>query len=260
MKSIARSISYGKTQIDYELLILDRKSLEIAVHPDKSVVVKAPSNSTLEAIEKKVKKRARWIKRQIAYFNQFYPRTPERKYVGGESHLYLGRKYRLKIEVSDNASPSSATVKDKVLLKNGYFCITASSGQTDYIRQLMDSWYRRRAKIYLSKIFDDCWEDFKKGDCFAKLSNLLSKPDLKLQKMNKRWGSLSGKGQVTLNVNLIQTPKECIEYVVIHELCHLIHHNHGIEFYKLLDRTMPDWMKRKHKLEIAELVEAMALT
>ena len=234
MKSMACTISYGKTEIDYELLIMNRKSLEIAVHPDKSVVVKAPSSSTFEAIEEKIKKRARWIKRQITYFNQFDPRTPDRKYVGGESHLYLGRKYRLKIETSD---------RDKVLLKNGYFCIEATSKQPDHVKQLMDAWYRRRAKMHLYKIFDDCWEDFKKGN--------LDKPNLRLQKMDKRWGSLSGKGQLNLNVRLIQTPKECIEYVVIHELCHLIHHNHGTEFYKLLEHTMPDWMKRKHKLEMA---------
>ena len=229
-----------KTKIDYELLMMNRKSLEIAVHPPSknsgyaSVVVKAPSTSTIEVIEEKIKKRARWIKRQIAYFDQFNPRTPERKYVGGESHLYLGRKYRLKLERSDT---------NNVLLKNGYFFIEATSNQPEHIKYLLDSWYKRRAKIYLSKIFDDCYENFKKGD--------LDKPNLKLQKMEKRWGSLSIKGQLTLNVNLIQTPKECIEYVVIHELCHLIHHNHGPQFYKLLDRTMPDWMKRKHKLEMA---------
>ena len=234
MKSIACTISYGKTEINYVLLMMNRKSLEIAVHPDKSVVVKAPETSALEVIEEKVKKRSRWIKRQIAYFNQFDPRTPRRTHVGGESHLYLGRKYRLKIQTSD---------KDKVLLKNGYFCIEATSNIPNHVEQLMDNWYRRHAKMHLSKIFDNCWEDFKKGD--------LSKPNLKLQKMDKRWGSLSGKGQLTLNINLIQTPKECIEYVVIHELCHLIHHNHGVEFYRLLDRTQPDWMNRKHKLEMA---------
>jgi hypothetical protein len=85
-----------------------------------------------------IKKRAKLIKRQIAYFNQFDPRTPDRKYVGGESHLYLGRKYRLKIELSD---------KDKVLLKNGYFCIEATSRKPDHIEKLMDSWYRRRSKL-----------------------------------------------------------------------------------------------------------------
>ncbi len=222
MKSIARRVRYGKTEIDYELLLMNRKSLEIAVHPDKSVVAKAPGSSTLEAIEEKIKKRARWIKHQIAYFNQLDPRTPERRYIGGESHLYLGRKYRLKVKKSE---------RDKVLLKNGYFHIECVHDSPSHIKGIMDAWYKRRAKMCLSKIFADCWEGFKKGG--------LEKPNLKLQKMDKRWGSLSTKGQLTLNLNLIQTPKGCIEYVVIHELCHLIHHNHGPLFYKFLDRTMP---------------------
>ena len=234
MKSIACTISYGKTEINYELLMMNRKSLEIAVHPDKSVVVKAPALSTIEAIEEKIRKRARWIKRQITYFNQFDPRTHDRRYIGGESHLYLGRKYRLNIEKSE---------RDKVLLNNGYFNIECVEESPSHIKGIMDAWYKRCAKMYLSKVFDDCWKGFKKGDT--------AKPSLKLQKMDKRWGSLSTKGQMTLNLNLIQAPKACIEYVVIHELCHPIHHNHGPEFYKLLDRTMPDWMKRKHKLEVS---------
>ena len=153
MKSISCAISYGKTAIDYKLLMMNRKSMEIAVHPDKSVIVKAPKLSSIEAIEEKVRKRVRWIKKQIAYFNQFDPRTPDRKYVGGESHLYLGRKYRLKIAMSD---------KDKVLLKNGYFFIESASRQPEYIKMLMESWYKQRAKMYLSKIFEDFWKDFKK--------------------------------------------------------------------------------------------------
>ena len=130
MKSIACRVGYGKTEIDYELLMMNRKSLEIAVHPDKSVVVKAPASSTIEAIEEKVKKRARWIKRQIAYFNQFDPRTPERRYIGAESHLYLGRKYRLKIEKS---------ACDKVLLKSGYFTIECVDPSPSHIKNLMDA-------------------------------------------------------------------------------------------------------------------------
>ena len=234
MKSIACTINYGKTAINYDLFMMNRKSLEIAVHPDKSVVVQAPLTATLEAIEEKIKKRARWIQRQITYFSQFHPRTPARKYVGGESHLYLGRKYRLKI------TPSN---KDKVLLKNGYFFIQSTLKEPTHIKKLMDFWYKEHAAIYLAKIFDDCWEDFRKND--------LKKPNLKLRKMNKRWGSLSTKGRLTLNANLIRAPKECIEYVVAHELCHLVHFNHGKEFHKLLERTMPDWMKRKRKLEMA---------
>ena len=69
--------------------------------------------------------------------------------------------------------------------------------------------------------------------------------------MKNRWGSLRKKATLTLNPELIKAPRECIEYVVIHELCHLLHHNHGPEFQNLLERSLPDWMNRKHKLEMA---------
>ncbi len=234
------AIRYGNTKIDYELLMMNRKSLEIAVHPDASVIVKAPLSSTIEAVEQRVRKRARWIKKQITYFNQFEPRTPSRKYVGGESHLYLGRKYRLKIE---KISPELPISTGKVVLKNGYFFMHCVDDSPACLKSMMDAWYYQRGKIILPKVFDGCWGGFKKGE--------IEKPTLTLKKMTKRWGSLSTKGRLMLNLDLIQTPKECIEYVVIHELCHLLHHHHGAEFYNLLERTLPDWKKYKHKLEMS---------
>lgn len=234
MNSIACSIIYGSHDIDYTLLFANRKTLEIAVHPDRSVIVKAPMNSILTDIEKKVKKRASWILKQIRYFDQFDPRTPERRYVGGESHLYLGRNYRLKIERG---------LRDHVVLKHGFFHIETTRTSEGYVQSLLDGWYKEKCHNMLSKMFDQCWQGFNKGN--------LNKPTLKVQKMQKRWGSLSEKETLTLNSSLIRTPKECIEYVIIHELCHLVHHNHSPEFYKLLDRSMPDWIKRKHKLEMA---------
>lgn len=234
MKPVACAINYGKSVIGYELRLADRKSLEIAVHPDKRVVVKAPCDAPMDAVQKHVQKRARWIKKQLVYFSKFEPRTPPRKYVGGESHLYLGRKYRLKISLAS---------RDQVLLKSGYFYIRCVRRDASYIRRLLDAWYRRRAFVYLTKAVDDCWEHFNQDG--------YTKPRLKIQRMKTRWGSLSKRGQLTLNLDLIKTPRECIEYVIAHELCHLKHHNHGTEFYKLLDKTMPDWLSRKHKLEMA---------
>jgi hypothetical protein len=234
MGRISCTIIYGKTDIKYELFIVNRKSLEIAVHPDKSIIVKAPKNISMEIINERVKKRARWISKQINYFDQFDLKTPKRQFIGGESHLYLGRKYRLKIEES---------LYDRVLLKNGYFFIESTSIDTCHIKDLLQEWYNKHSKIYLSNVLDKCWDSFNKDE--------FRKPNLKVQKMEKRWGSLSAKGQITLNVNLIQTPRECIEYVIIHELCHLRYNNHGAEFYNLLDKTMPDWIKRKHKLEMS---------
>ena len=233
MKTIACTINYGKSIIDYDLLIMDRKSLEITVYPDKKVIVKAPASASVDAIKKYIEKRVRWIKKQLIYFSQFEPRTPPRQYVGGESHLYLGRKYRLKILIAD---------RDQVLLKSGYFHIQCVRQDPTYISKLMEAWYRRRAFVYFTNLLDDCWNDFSKIG--------YAKPNLKIRQLKTRWGSLSTRGQLTLNLDLIKTPRECIEYVIMHELCHLKHHNHGKEFYKLLTRVMPNWLDRKRKLEM----------
>lgn len=233
-ESATHSVLYGGSELFFQLSFSKRKSLEIAVHPDKSVFVKAPEGTERLAIEERVKKRARWIKRQIRYFEQFDPRTPSRKYVSGESHLYLGKKYRLKVVIGD---------EDSVFLKNGFFIITSQNTKADHIESLLSDWYKEKATYQLHNIFETCWEKFNKED--------LVKPTVKISKLKKRWGSLSKNKRLTLNLALIKAPKECIEYVVIHELCHLSHHNHGPEFYQLLERSLSDWEKRKHKLEMA---------
>ena len=232
--SITGIMQYGNKSIHYALLRAKRKTLEIAVHPDGRVLVKAPLRASQSAIEAKIYNKARWIHKQLKYFAQFQPRTPARQYVSGESHRYLGRQYRLKIVVSN---------QDRVRLTQGYFWIETTDKSPSYIKQLLDRWYRARANDYLCKLFEQCWLTFP--------SKHLTKPHLKLRKMRKRWGSLSAKGRLTLNTKLIQAPKDCIEYVLIHELCHLVHYNHSAKFYRLLARILPDWRRLKDKLEMA---------
>lgn len=98
MTNFSSSITYGKESIAFTVLYVDRKTLEIAVHPDAQVIVKAPKGTNPKAIQCRMVKRARWIIKQINYFRKFEPRTPSRCYVGGETHLFLGRHYRLKIK------------------------------------------------------------------------------------------------------------------------------------------------------------------
>ncbi|MDB2550544.1 M48 family metallopeptidase [Rickettsiales bacterium] len=227
-------IKYGKTDIDYQLQFSDRKTLQIAVHPDKTVFVKSPVNMAIDKIQNIVLKRAKWIKKQISYFQNFEPKTPIRRYVSGESHLYLGKKYRLKITSSDT---------NKILLKNGYFYITAKSDNSDYIKKLLLDWYKAKANNYFSKIFAGVWD----GCNFKNYT----KPTLKIREMKARWGSLSQNDTMTINLNLIKTSKECIEYVIIHELCHLVHHNHSPAFYDLLNSKLENWQERKNKLELS---------
>ena len=102
MSETQHAITYSGETIPFHLSYANRKSIEIAVHPNGLVTVKAPLDTDKNLIEHRVYKRARWIRRQIRYFAQFDPRTPERRFVGGESHLYLGKKYRLKIRQGRN--------------------------------------------------------------------------------------------------------------------------------------------------------------
>jgi len=229
------SILFGKQTIRFKLFFVDRKTMEIAVHPDKTVIVKAPVGAEYAVVKEKVRKRAGWIKRQLDFFRQFDPRTPGRSYVGGETHLYLGRNYRLKIHQAGH---------NEVKLVRGFFMVRSKTDTSpEDIKRLMDAWYKKKASLRFQESFDRCWPWFEK--------ELQSKPRVQIRRMKKRWGSLSKNGLLTLNANLIMAPKDCIEYVITHELCHLHYHDHGPKFYRLLEKVMPDWEKRKAKLELA---------
>ncbi|NIA19261.1 MAG: DUF45 domain-containing protein [Xanthomonadaceae bacterium] len=230
-----RSLVYGRKTIDYSLFYCDRRTMEIAVHPDSTVIVKAPIDSEISLIAKNINKRARWILRQLNYFRQFNPKTPDRCYVNGETHLYLGKQYRLKLtEGSENS----------VKLARGFFHITTRGSPTPEIaKKLLNKWYLEKSQIQFKGSMDRCWQKFNSFDS--------GKPNLSIKRMQKRWGSLSDKGTVTLNTELVRAPKECIDYVVTHELCHLKYHDHSPEFYKLLVSVIPGWEKIKHKLELS---------
>lgn len=229
------SITFGKENIGFQVLYARRKTLEIAVYPDKAVIVKAPIGTDIAAVRKRVLKRAGWIKRQLDYFRQFDPRAPNRRYVGGETHLYLGRRYRLKITHAEF---------NEVKLSRGYLQVSVKGEvSAEQIKNLMERWYTEKAANKFKESFDRCWSWFEKS--------VTSKPRLQTRRMRKRWGSLSKNGLLTLNTDLVRAPKECIDYVITHELCHLLHHGHGPEFYRLLEKKMPDWERRKHKLELA---------
>ncbi|OPX31065.1 MAG: metal-dependent hydrolase [Gemmatimonadaceae bacterium 4484_173] len=226
-------LQYGSKRIEYLLLSSARKTLEIAVHPDSSVVVKAPSSSELAAVELKLRKRARWILKQLRYFQQFVPRTPERRYISGETHLYLGRRYQLKVVKGE---------LNKVKLARGAFIVSYRNDcDQKKTMALMENWYSQKALQHFNNSFIRCWVSFERYG--------VERPDLKIRRMKNRWGSLSNGSSIILNPELIKAPSECIDYVVTHELCHLLFNDHSRDFYNLLGSVMPNWERIKRKLE-----------
>jgi predicted metal-dependent hydrolase len=231
-----QKVDYGTRTITFNLSYSNRKTLEIAVYPDQTVWVTAPMESDMDKIFNKVRKRGRWIVKQLRYFNRFDPLDKHEEYISGETHRYLGKQYRLKVMQTKGDQPES------VKLKGGYFQIWSDNkGDKEHVKQQLDAWYRKKAEKKFDDRLDACLETVKKYD--------IERPLLQVYSMEKRWGSYTSKGKMLLNPELIKHPVYCIDYVIIHELCHTKHPNHDKEFYSLLNQVLPDWQRRKHKLE-----------
>lgn len=220
------TLQYGKHRITYELDYQNRKTLGVKVFPDTSVKVSAPIGTDLSKIEAKISAKAPWILKQQREFLSYHPLTPPRRFINGETHLYLGRQYRLRIKASD---------KNEVKLYQGWFHLHKKEGAA--AQTVLNDWYKQRAKLHFYQILKAVFPRFHRYK--------IAHPELVIRTMPKRWGSCTAKGKIILNPELIKVPKPCIQYVIIHELCHLIEHNHNSAFYELQEQILPSWRKWK---------------
>ena len=137
-----------------------------------------------------------------------------------------------------------ADATSAVKLSRGFLTVVVKdSGSSETVKAALERWYKKQAVRQFQEVFSLCCPLFEKQG--------FARPVLKIRTMKTRWGSLSGKGNLTLNTKLICAPRECIRYVLIHELCHLAHKNHGAGFYAMLDRMMPEWKQHKSRLELS---------
>lgn len=232
-KSGKHRVQYGSETVEYWLSYSRRSRLSIVVEPSGKVEVHAPLDAECEAIEAIVKKRSAWIIRQLDRFESFGPKPPPKSFASGETHYYLGRQYRLKIVESGDIG---------VKLVGRFFEIGARDRKdSTEVEQLLDGWFRKRAE----EMFPRYIERQRKNP----LLRSLKEPLLKIRKMSRRWGSCTRNGTIILNPALVHASIGSIEYVITHELCHLIHYSHNTSFYRLLTRAMPDWESRKRNLE-----------
>ena len=227
-------IIYGQSTINFSLNRRPRKTLEISVYPDMSVKVVAPLDATLGLIKQRVVRRASWIFKQICFFEKFHPKRPKRCYLSGETHLYLGKAYRLKVV---------ADLRKSVALSRGIITVkTHSPDRPDITRHILERWYLECAKLILNERVHHCLKVFSNKEIF-------SPKKIIIRQLNNRWGSMTKAGNLVLNRELIKAPISSIDYVITHELCHKQHSDHSRSFYELLAKTMPNWEKRKMQLE-----------
>lgn len=226
-------IRYGNRLITYSIIHSKRKTLGISVTPDKRVIVRCPLIVRREKVDAIIQKRLKWISEKLSFFESLSENIPVRRYVSGESHFYLGKQYRLKVVKSKD---------EEVKLIGPYiFVYTLKGNNRKVVEILLDYWYKEKALKYYNKAVKKWMPAFKKYN--------ISEPGIVIKKMKKRWGSCNTKNKVIVNQDLIKTPSRCINYLIVHELCHLIHRDHNSEFYNLLSKKFPDWKKTKSLLD-----------
>lgn len=213
-----------------QIIKKDVKQINIKVKPNCEVVLTAPQDTTDEHIDFVLQKRADWIAKKVDFFNK-YQHAANKEYVSGENFVYLGRNYRLKVIESQN---------EGVKLQRGYLQVFVKDKSNLAKKQrLVKEWYLIKAEEHFQKAIDKYQPIVKEG-----IANI------RIREMKTRWGSCNpAKGYINLNSELIKKPTVCIEYVVFHELAHLVYMDHNKKFYNYLTLFMPDWKKRKKKLE-----------
>ncbi len=228
-------VLYGDERLEYTRVNrkADSTRVMIQVNPDCTVIVNAPDSASDQDVELAVGKRASWISKQLHKFKQQNTFVLTRTYVSGESHFYLGRRYILKVNIDKGINQS-------VKLLRGKIEVNVKNNSPEKIKTLLQDWYKEKAR----EIFNTRLEVL-----LQKTPWVSEKPHIRIMRMATQWGSCSPHGQLTLNPHLVKASRDCIDYVLLHELCHLAEHNHSDRFYRLMDQTMPKWQEIKILLD-----------
>ena len=212
------------------------KNVNLRIKPEGEVLVSANNSVSTDFIDAFIEKKQRYIFSVLSRYEEkkkLFQAVPKR-YVSGESYDLLGKSLRLKVEAN----------KEENVYTDGVYIFLKVKDKDDFRHKeiMMSKWLKQ----YQTTVFEELLQ--KKYLLFEKYG--VTYPTLKIRNMTSRWGSCQPKkGIITLNSKLIEAPRNCIEYVILHELVHFIHPNHSRQFWDFVAMMMPDWKERKEALE-----------
>ena len=209
-------------QLNCEIVRSRRKTVAIQIYPDKRIELKVPLFYNTDNVEPFLQKHYRWIFKRLDA--PIISKSETKRFVSGELHYFLGKQYPLKIVISPD---NNVTFQDDVIM------VYAKNDLPELIETLLERWYLSQARHVFQEISIPLMKQMEKYNVFPK--------SFTIRKMKTRWGSCSSKGSISLNLDLIKLPEQCIKEVILHELCHLVHFNHSKAFYALMTAEMPDW-------------------
>lgn len=218
--------------IEFKVIYSGRRTLGISILPDSSVIVRVPNRTSDKTINRIVIEKASWIIKHRDRYSRQDNSNLNKLYVEGEIHLFRGRESVLTIEKSN---------KSYIRFYDGTIELgLGKSNNSKAIKGLLYKGYKNEAELLFPGILNTLLK--RHEDQMFKPAALI------IRTMKRRWGSCSNKGIITLSTELIKLPDLYIEYVVVHELCHLKHHNHGARYYNLLSELFPEWKAIRKEL------------
>lgn len=229
------TFSYNGQIIEYRLNRRAKRNVNFRIKENGEIYISAPRYVSKQELEKMISKRADWL---IEAQNKVISKTHnkiEKTIKNGSTTFFNGKQYQIKIipSISNDVYFHENIITIKI--KSKYL------GNDEYINKFFKTWLKEYEYYLCDKLIDKYIELFKKYN--------LKKPDLTIREMTSRWGScIPAKNKITINQKLIHTPFTCLEYVVLHEVSHLIEPNHSPKFYALIENIMPDWKTRRQLL------------
>ena len=234
IRNLIKSKPRTEPNFPYEVIRTKRKkSATIKVEEGKVQVI-IPESLSPKRLEFLLREKTPWIHKKLHEYSQIQP-VKAKEYISGECFTYLGRNYRLKLTGYDSG---------EVKLNGGQFVLggdarLSGDEKTGFVRDSLLEWYFTHAKEKLGE----------KTRRYAKLIGVEPK-SVMVKSYKSRWGSCSSKGDITYNWKIIIAPHRIVDYVVVHELCHMLHHNHSDQFWKSVERFFPDYEECREWLKL----------
>ena len=234
MNEISVILPVSKRTVIIKIERKKMKTCRLKVYPNGDVKIAVPQSTNNSWIENYLRDKSDWIEKKLAVFTKTTSHASTENIRNGMSIKLLGQDYIFSVSLSS---------KEKVYAENKLLHICClNTTDADRIQTLFDKWWRKEASIYYQKVLDELFSIVGKYN--------VAKPKMLIKKMKTLWGSCNAaRGIVYLNQFLFKAKPPCIEYVILHELVHLLYPNHSKSFYDFLGTYMPDWKDRKKMLD-----------
>lgn len=221
--------------IEFTLIRKKIKNINIRINITEQVIVSAPKNMPIEKIKAFVIKKAKWIISKKEMYKKAAIKKEKLTFNEDEELYILGKPYRIKLNVAK---------QNEIIVKEEYIKISIKEKyieNKEYIKKYYIKWLKEFAIEIYKKIVIFYQKEMAKYN--------IPMPEIEVKQMKSKWGScIPSKRKITLNLSLIKTPIDCIEYVIIHELSHFKYQNHSKKFYDFISIYMPDWKEKRNVL------------